>query len=380
MTSLIKNCRIVSSDLDINGASIEIKGNRIGKIYFEGESLPKCENVFDADGRMAMPGFIDIHNHGAMGYDAADDDPKAVRTIAETKIKEGVTTYIPTTLTLPTEMLEKNMRHVAEYQKSPSGAKVPGVHLEGPYINCNCAGAQNPAYVRKPDIEEVLKLNDIARVLIVSYAIEVEGGMEFTRDLLSSGIVPSCGHTAATHADFKKAMLMGLKHLTHFCNQMTPLHHREIGLVGSGFLDDNVLVEVICDKIHLCPDMLKLVFSKKPIDKIAIITDAMRASWLPDGEYDLGGLAVCVRDKAARLKSNDALAGSTLRFNEGLRNVYEVSGLPLSQAVKAAGYNQARSLGLEKTGKIEPGFFADIAVLDDEFVPQAVFVNGEKKL
>lgn len=380
MSCLIKNCRIVSADFDLEGASIEINGDKIGKIYLDGETLPQCENVFDAAGRIAMPGFIDIHNHGAMGYDATDDKPEAIRTIAETKIKEGVTTYIPTTLTLPGEELEKAMNHVAEYQKNPSGAKVPGVHLEGPYINCDCIGAQNPAFVRKPDIKEVLKLNEIARVLIVSFAIEVEGGMEFTRDLLNAGIVPSCGHTAAAYTEFRKAALMGLKHLTHFCNQMTKLHHREIGMVGAGLLDDNVLVEVICDKIHLCPDMLKLVFAKKPIDKIAIITDAMCASWLADGDYDLGGLAVYVKDKAARLKSNDALAGSTLRFNDGVKNAYEVSGLPLSQVVKAAGYNQARSLGLEKTGKIESGYFADIVVLDDEFVPQAVFVNGEKKL
>ena len=168
MKTLIKNCHLISPDLEINGASIEIDGKKISAVYLDGEKLPAAENIFDAAGKMVMPGFIDIHSHGAMGFDAADDKPEAIKTIAEAKLKEGVTSYIATTLTLPQEALEKAMHHIAAYQKNPTGSKVPGVHLEGPYINKCCAGAQNPAYIRIPNIDEVLRLNEIAKVLIVS--------------------------------------------------------------------------------------------------------------------------------------------------------------------------------------------------------------------
>jgi N-acetylglucosamine-6-phosphate deacetylase len=160
---------------------------------------------------------------------------------------------------------------------------------------------------------------------------------------------------------------------------MTKLHHREIGLVGAGLYDDGVAVEMICDKIHLCPDMIRLAFKVKPIDKILLITGAMEASGLPDGDYQLGGLAVVVKDGAARLKSSNALAGSTLQFNIAFKNVAEVTGLPLCQIVKTTSYNQARDLGIKDLGKIETGFIADITVLDDDFAVKAVFIDGAKK-
>ncbi|OGV34982.1 MAG: N-acetylglucosamine-6-phosphate deacetylase [Lentisphaerae bacterium GWF2_45_14] len=380
MKTLIKNCRLISPELEINGASIEIDGKKISRLYLEGEKLPVVDNVFDAFGKMVMPGFIDIHSHGAMGYDATDDKPEGIKAIAEAKLKEGVTTYIATTLTLMPEALEKAMRHIAAYQKNPTGSKVPGVHLEGPFINKNCAGAQNPAYVRDPDIDEVLRLNEIARVLIVSFAVEAEGGIEFTRELAKQGIVPSCGHSDASFDQFKRAKQVGLKHLTHFCNQMTKFHHREIGLVGAGIYDDDVLIEAICDKIHVAPDMLSFIFKFKSIDRIAIITDTMSAACLSDGDYDLGGLPVYVKNNAARLKSNDALAGSVLKYYDGLKNVYELTGIPLSKLVKTTSLNQARSLGFHDLGKLEAGYTADIVILDDDFKPSAVFVEGARRV
>lgn len=379
MKTLIKNCHLISPDLEIKGASIEIEGKKISAVYLEDEKLPAADDIFDAAGKMVMPGFIDIHSHGALGCDATDDDPESIKKIAEVKLKEGVTSYIATTLTLDRETLEKAMHHIAAYQKNPTGAKVPGVHLEGPYINKSCAGAQNPAYIRKPSIEEVLKLNSIARVLIVSYAVESEGGMEFTRELVRHGIVPSCGHSDASFEQFQKAKKLGLKHLTHFCNQMTKLHHREIGLVGAGIYDDDILIETICDKIHLAPDMLSFIFKLKSIDRIALITDTIVAAWLADGDYELGGLPFYVKGGQARLKSNDALAGSVLKYYEGVRNVHELTGMPLSKLVKATSFNQARSLGFHDLGKLEAGYTADIVVLDKDFKPSAVFIEGARR-
>ena len=197
--------------------------------------------------------------------------------------------------------------------------------------------------------------------------------------LLLNGIVPSCAHCAATHEQFHQARIKGLKHLTHFCNQMSLLHHREIGLVGSGLMDDEVMVEAICDKVHLCPDMIKLIFKVKPIDRIAVITDSMLASGLPDGEFNLGGLEVILKDGIVRLKSNGALAGGTIPYCRALKNIFELTGLPLKQLIKTTGYNQARSLGLEKFARIEPGYYADIAILDADFNPVTVFVGGRQR-
>jgi N-acetylglucosamine-6-phosphate deacetylase len=181
-------------------------------------------------------------------------------------------------------------------------------------------------------------------------------------------------------AQFAQAREAGLRRLTHFCNQMTKLHHREIGLVGAGLFYDDVSCEMICDKIHLAPDMIRLAFKVKPIDRILLISDAMEATGLEDGDYQIGGLAVVVKDGAARLKSTNALAGSTLKINIALKNIVEVTGLPLEQCVKTTSWNQARNLGLSNLGRLEPGYIADITVLDDDFNVKAVFIDGRKKL
>lgn len=380
MKTLIKNCRVISPDVDIPNAIIEIDDSHVTGIHSASSPCPQADNVIDAEGAMAMPGFIDTHFHGALGFDFTDSHPEGVFKIGEVKLREGVTTMLPTTLTLPEDKLADSLKVVAKYMETQPFAKVPGVHLEGPFINCNCIGAQNPAFVRKPDIEEVKRLNEIAKVLLVSFAVEVEGGLEFAKDLSNLNIVSSCGHSAATYAQLKEGVAAGVKRLTHFCNQMTPLHHREIGMVGGGLMNGALFLEVICDKIHLCPDMIDLIFNLKDIEKIVMITDTMCAAWKEPGEYDLGGLAVKVADGVARLVSNNAIAGSTLKYNEGLKNVHEITGLPLSELVKATSYNQARSLGLDKLGKIAPGFFADIVLMDDNFTPQKVLVNGKVKV
>ncbi|MCK5802589.1 MAG: N-acetylglucosamine-6-phosphate deacetylase [Lentisphaeria bacterium] len=380
MSVLLKNGRLISPGFDLNVAGIEIEGARIKAVYPAGADLPASDAVIDLGGNMVMPGFVDIHFHGGMGHEVTDASPEGIRKVAEAKLCEGVTSMCPTTLTLPEEQLGETLRCLAAYGKEPEFAKFVGAHLEGPYINCDCIGAQNPAYVRAPDIAEVRRLKTQANIAIVSFAVEVEGGIDFTEQLVSEGITASCGHTAATYAQLAEAKARGLTHLTHFCNQMTKLHHREIGCVGGGLYDDDLMLEIICDKIHLCPDMIRLIFKLKGCDGLMLITDAMSATGLEDGDYSLGGLSVVVADGAARLSSNGALAGSTLAFNDALRNVYEETGLPLSELVKTCSYNQAVSLGLEGIGRLEPGWTADIVVLDDAFTPVAVFVDGQRRI
>lgn len=376
-TSLICNCRLISPDQEMADAGIFIEDKCIRAIIPAGEMLPKADFTFDAKGQMAVPGFIDIHCHGIGGFDFTSGDPDAVAPIARMKLKEGVTTLLPTTGSFPEERLAGTLRGVAAYQQNSSHLKIPGVHLEGPFINPASCGAMAAERIRSFDIDEIIRLNKIARVMIVTYAVEMEGGIDFTRDLAAMNIIPSCGHSTANYKDFSKAKEAGLKHLTHFCNQMSGLHHREIGLVGAGLTDSDVLLELICDKKHISPDMIKLIFNSREVDQLALITDAVAPSWLPDGKYTCNDHCVEVKNGTVRLLSGNALAGSTLKFYEGLRNVYELTGLPLNQLIKASSLNQALSLGLDRVGRIEADYFADIAILDNDFKPTMVLVNGK---
>jgi N-acetylglucosamine-6-phosphate deacetylase len=323
--------------------------------------------------------LFDIHCHGADGADVCDLSLESVRHIARKKLAEGVTTWLPTTLTQPREVLREIVGKVAEYRAQQDLTRCPGVHIEGPFINKEKAGAQNPEFVRLPDWEELRGLHDIAPALIVSLAPEMPGAKELITMATEAGIVCSAAHTSATYAQLSEGITAGLKHLTHFGNAMTPLHHREIGVVGGGLYDSRVKIELICDTIHLCPDMLKLIFSVVPIERLLMITDSVAASWIGNGIMQLGGLDVVIENHVARLKVGGALAGSTLLANEGLRNVVEVTGLPIEKVIQATSWNQAQSLGLAGFGKIEAGYHADITLLRQDFSVARTIVAGESR-
>ena len=378
MSTLIQNVRIVSPDLDIADGQILIEDGRISQVLEAGEK-PVADEVIDGGGRIAMPGFFDIHCHGADRCDVCDDDLDGIRHIAKRKLQEGVTTWLPTTLTQPKEKLQSIVGTVAEYMANPEFTRCPGLHIEGPFINVSKAGAQNPEFVREPDFSEIEALHAIAPALIVSLAPDVKGAVDFIAEATKAGITTSAAHTAATCEQVMAAKEAGLTHLTHFGNAMTPLHHREIGVVGTGLLDDELMIELICDTIHLCPDMLKLLFKRVSIDRLMMITDSMAASWVDKGEVMLGGLEVVVENDTARLKEGGALAGSALRYNLGVKHVAGITELPLDQLVKATSWNQARSLGLEGFGKIEAGFHADLVLLNSDFSVHQTLVAGEVK-
>lgn len=378
MKKLLLNARVVSPGLDLPRASVLIDDDRIVSII-EGNNLPSSPVRIDAEGMILMPGFIDIHSHGADGADVSDDSLDSLRHVALRKLQEGVTTWLPTTLTQPREKLKSIAGKVAAFRAQGDLTRCPGLHVEGPFINRDKAGAQNPQFIRPPDFAEIEELNAIAPVKILSLAPELPGALELIAGCQALGIVCSAAHTAATAAQLSAACDAGLSHLTHFGNSMTPLHHREIGVVGAGMLDDRLMVELIPDGVHLSPDMLRLIFKVIPIHRLMMITDSVAASWLVEGDIKLGGLDVIIQDNVARLKDGTTLAGSTLLANQGLRTLFELSGQPLAELVKVTSWNQACSLGLDKVGRIAAGYLADLVLLNDDFSVAKTFVGGEER-
>jgi N-acetylglucosamine-6-phosphate deacetylase len=382
--TIIKNAHVISPGVDLPNATVVVENGRIVNVTARKISEKGASTVVDAGGQYLMPGFIDVHTHGALTYDFCDADPQAVFKLAEAKLQEGVTTVLPTTLTVSHEELLVAAANAKKYVEAGSPfAKVPGIHLEGPFINVKCCGAQNPKYVREPSIAEVKAIAKVFPVKMISYAPETKGGAKFAKDCLKAGVVPSCGHTGAKLAELMPAYRNGLRHMTHFCNQMTPLHHREIGMVGAGFLIEDLNTEVICDKIHLCPDMLRLVFTRRNLAHVQIITDSLRCSHCKDGyAFEMGGLKVLLKGGEARLVEGGNLAGSTLWMGMGLKNVHDVTGLPLKDLVRTTSWNQAIELGWGDTlGKVERGYTADLVVINPKtWKPSAVFVDGEQRI
>ncbi len=377
--TFITNARIVTPNREVERGSISVgEDGRIVSVG-DGNATPDGE-VFDAEGLLAFAGFIDIHTHGANGGDVTHGSEESLRTMAEAKLREGVTTFLPTTWTESQEALLKMARGAAAYREREDFARAPALHVEGPYLNPTRAGAQNPDLMRAPSVEEVRELAAVCPIALLSLAVELEGALEFIAALKADGIVTSAAHSAATREQFRAARAAGLGHLTHYCNQMSPLHHRSVGLVGSALLDDEVMIEMICDTVHLCPDMIELTFKHRSTDQLMLITDSIAASHLGDGTYQLGEAAdITVKDGVARIAAGN-LAGSTLQFHDGLRHVAEITGLPLPELAKCTAANQARSLGLTDRGRLEPGLLADIVLLDDDFGVQAVFVGGERRV
>ncbi len=386
MKTTIVNAHVISPGVDLENAVVVVEDGRIKSVR-KGPASAKADKnntVVDVRGQYLMPGFIDVHTHGALGYDFCDADEKAVFEFARAKLQEGVTTVLPTTLTVSHGELVKAAKNAKKYAEAGMPyAKVPAIHLEGPFINVKCCGAQNPKYVRKPDIKEVKAIAKVYPVKLISYAVEAEGGAKFAKECFKAGVVPSCGHTGAKFADLKPAYRNGLRHMTHFCNQMTPLHHREIGMVGAGFLVEDLNTEVICDKIHLCPDMLRLIFTRRSLEHIQMITDSLRCSHCKDGyAFEMGGLKVLLKNGEARLVDRGNLAGSTLWMGMGLKNVHDVTGIPLKDLVRCTSWNQAIELGWGKDlGKVEKGYVADLVVINPRsWKPSAVFVDGIQKI
>ena len=396
---MIAGARVVTPGKDLGVVPVRIERGRIVAV---GDACERARcpfsqfggRVIEADGLTLLPGFVDIHSHGRSGCDFCDATDEAFATIGRDKLKDGVTGFLATGLTRPEEDLAELCRYAERYRargegkgegNGKGGATCLGVHLEGPFFNAEMAGAQNPAYLKLPDAAFVKRLNAISPVRKVSLAPELEGAEDCIRELTAAGIVASGGHSAADYATFERARAAGMTHLTHFCNAMMPIHHLRPTMVTGGLIAEDVFVEIITDGVHLSDPMIKLIAKAKGPDRLMVITDAMCAAGCPDGLYTLGGLRVNVSNGKATLAdvpydpkaivSN--VAGSVALFCDCFRRFVRVTGWPLEEAIKAAGYNQCRSLGIADRGEIAPGQIADLVLVDNEFVPQMTIVGGE---
>ncbi len=366
-------------------------------IYVEGRGIVKTNLAFDEriveindekcfensvkipDNCIVLPGFIDEHIHGAGGADAMDGTVSAFETISKTLVKEGTTSFLATTMTVSKDKILNSLSTVKDYEGAKDGARIVGVHLEGPFISKKFKGAQAEQFVEKPSVALMHEFLEASgnKIKIVSLAPEEDGALEFIEFLTKNGVVASVGHSAAKYEEVLRAFNAGAKNVTHTYNAQSPLHHREIGVVGSALLIDELNTEVICDTIHVSVPAIKVLVKNKKDDKVVLITDSMRAKGLQDGESELGGQKVIVKNGEARL-IDGTLAGSILKMNDAIKNVVEKAGVSLEKAVDFATINPARVLGIEKeAGSIKKGKRADFTVIDKDFNVCMTVVGGE---
>lgn len=334
------------------------------KIIDIADSVPKDCEVIDADGKYISPGLIDIHIHGNMGKDTMDSTDESIETISKSIMRHGVTSFLPTTMTMDKEHVYDALEVIKKAQnRKLEGAQVLGAHLEGPFINENYKGAQNEKFIINSKYEFIKEYKDVIKV--ITYAPEKDIDFDFTREIKRcTDIVLSIGHSNANYDQAKEAINLGVTNVTHMFNAMTGLNHRDPGVVGAA-LTTNVYSELIADTIHINKDLFQFILNNKGKERLILITDSIEAGGLEDGNYSLGGQKVIVKGNEARLE-NGALAGSVLSLNKMVFNFLDNTNLKVNEAINLASLNPATSLGInDKKGNLEIGKDADIAVFDE---------------
>jgi N-acetylglucosamine-6-phosphate deacetylase len=318
----------------------------------------------------AIPGFIDIHIHGVDGADTMDGTIAGLETMAKALPAEGTTSFLATTMTQSVAAIEKALINASEYKDSQpqmGSAELLGIHVEGPFVNPKMAGAQPVQHIIDPDLSLLKNWQELAgnQIKLVTLAPEQPGGLEMIEYLAANGIVASVGHSDATFAEVNQAIGAGVNHVTHLFNQMKGLHHREPGVVGAAFLKEELKAELIVDGVHVHPEMVRLAYQLKRSEGLILITDSMRAKGLKDGQYDLGGQEVFVKDGKALLEDG-TLAGSILKMGQAVKNMMDYTGCALEDVIVMASVNPAKQLNVyESKGSIAVGKDADIVILDE---------------
>ncbi|MFC0525387.1 N-acetylglucosamine-6-phosphate deacetylase [Pontibacillus salicampi] len=332
------------------------------------------------DGYQVLPGFLDLHIHGAGGADTMDATPDALATIARRLAERGTTGFLATTITQSKEQIEAALANVASYQQqSEGGAAVLGIHLEGPFISPKRAGAQPTEHIQPGSVQLFQRWQQLANgaIRLVTLAPEEDEDYQLTTHLQETGVVASIGHSDATFDEVNEAVEKGISHATHLFNQMRGLHHREPGVAGAVFLNEAIRTELITDGMHVSPPMVQLSFRHIGAERLILITDAMRAQCMPEGKYELGGQEVFVEGNAARL-ADGTLAGSILTLSQALHNVMEYTGCTMWDVIQMASTNPAKELGIEnEKGSIAIGKDADLVVLDEQNEVYMTIIAGE---
>jgi N-acetylglucosamine-6-phosphate deacetylase len=383
----VQKTGVIENGIVITPSKIVEKGVVVfedGKITAVGQKnrveVPRNAKVIDASGKIVAPGFVDIHIHGGKGRDIMDASYKGVKEIAKFLVSHGTTSFVPTTISAPRPDLLKAVKPVkTSMEKGTDGAEVLGAHLEGPYINPEKRGAHDANYVRLPSIDELEDLWEASgrAVKIVTLAPELEGSKMFIEKLRELGIVASIGHSNATYVQAVDAIERGVRHATHMFNRMSGFAPREPGVVGAVLVQDELTAELICDGIHVHPAAMNLLTRVKGPKRVVLVTDAIRAAGMPDGEYALGKRQIIVRDGISRLESG-GFAGSTLTMDKAVRNIMRLVGTPLQTAVKMATINPAMVINVDgNKGSLEPGKDADIVIIDDEINVHLTIAKGK---
>lgn len=368
----ITNGIIILKDKLLHGKTILFNE----KIIDITDTVPKDAEVIDAKGGYIGAGLIDIHIHGAGGYDAMDASETGLQVISETVAKSGVTSFLPTTMTMSQQTIEKALQCIQQVRMSQtSGAKILGCHLEGPFISNTYKGAQNPLYIQKPTYEWLERYKELIKIMTL--APEEDEDFNFIKEVKrKTSIVLSMGHTSTTFKEAKEAIELGISHATHTFNGMSPFNHREPGAVGA-ILTQDITAELIADKIHVNPQLFEWFYEVKGKERVVLITDSMRAGGMPNGVYDLGGQEVIVENGSARLRSG-SLAGSVLSLNQAVKNYWEETTLSLPNVYRLASLNPATVIGVnENKGSIEIGKDADLVVWNERLEAQFTILEGK---
>ncbi|MBM7653842.1 N-acetylglucosamine-6-phosphate deacetylase [Neobacillus cucumis] len=381
---LLKGIQIYTDGNWIENGYIKIKDHKIVEVgRTENHFLEEDFEVLDIPLQYkAVPGFIDVHIHGANGSDTMDATKEALETIAQALPGEGTTSFLATTITQGEKQIERALVNAGEYIKdgqTPGKAEILGIHLEGPFVNPKMAGAQPIQYIIGSNLELFQKWEQLSRqtIKLVTLAPELPGGLKMVQYLKANGIIASIGHTDATYEEVLNAIEAGVNHVTHLYNQMRGLHHREPGVVGAAFLKEELKAELIVDGVHSHPDMVKLAYKQKGKTGLILITDSMRAKCLKNGHYDLGGQDVTVQNGKAVL-SDGTLAGSILKLGQGVKNMMAFTGCRLEDAVEMAAVNPAKQLNVfDRKGSISEGKDADLVILDENLDVYMTLCRGQ---
>lgn len=378
----VVNAKLITPAGVLENGSLRVKDGIIIEISDTPYDNTLEISTLDAKGNWLMPGFIDVHVHGGAGYDFMDANEEGLAAITKFHAAHGTTRMLATTLTASRDELTAIIDRVSRFMSKPMPfAQIIGVHLEGPFINVKWKGAQNPTYILPPQPEWledwVTRFPGIIK--LQTLAPESEGALDYIEKLANHGIVPSCGHTDATYEDIITATNRGLRHAVHTYNAMKPLHHREPGTVGAVLTEDRITAEVIADGHHVHPAGIKLLTSAKGTHNVILVTDAMAAAGMPDGDYELGGLPVSMSGGVARLKETGNLAGSTLDMISAVRYLVQKIGVSLEEASRMASANPARQLGIDSiTGTLEVGKAADFLLVNPSLELLATWIGGRR--